>query len=163
MRIPPLLRGMSHLTICLVHTFLCPTPMVSTRDRVEHGEEKEMFRAERHLLYASHASAMTHWEQQKVATAAKKAAKPAKKNPNPKMDADQPVELPFKPAKDDFKPEAKQAPPPAQPKAAPEAAPIEVDAPAQPPAQPPAQIHAPAPDWGKTHGLLLGGTDRPHP
>ena len=29
---------------------------------VEHPGEKEMFRVERHLLYASHASALTHWE-----------------------------------------------------------------------------------------------------
>ena len=30
---------------------------------VEHPGEKEMFRVERHLLYASHAAAVTHWEQ----------------------------------------------------------------------------------------------------
>ena len=49
---------------------------------MEHPREKEMFRVERHMLYASHASAVTHWVQQKDAAAAKKAAK-AKKKPNP--------------------------------------------------------------------------------
>ena len=29
---------------------------------VAHPREKEMFRVERHLLYASHAAALTHWE-----------------------------------------------------------------------------------------------------
>ena len=29
---------------------------------VEYPGEKEMFRVERHLLYATHAAAMTHWE-----------------------------------------------------------------------------------------------------
>ena len=111
---------------------------------VKHPREKAMFRVERHVLYASHASTLTHWEQQKVAAAAKKAAK-AKKAPNPKPDANPPAEPAPKPAKPDPKPEAKQAPQP-QPKAAPEAAPMEADAPAQPsakrPAQPPAQTHA---------------------
>ena len=68
-----------------------------------------MFRVERHMLYASHASIVTHWEQQKVAVAAKKAAK-AKKKPNPKREADPPANPAPKPAKPDPKPEAKQAP-----------------------------------------------------
>ena len=53
-RNPPLWRGMSHLTPCLVHRFLCPTPMVSTRGLrppllllggggVEYTREKEVF------------------------------------------------------------------------------------------------------------------------
>ena len=50
---------------------------------VEHPGEKEMFRVERHLLYASHAATLTHLEQQKVAAAGKKSAK-AKRKPNPK-------------------------------------------------------------------------------
>ena len=111
---------------------------------VEHPGEKEMFRVERHLLYACNAEAVTHWEQQKATPASKKAAK-AKKKPNPKPDADPPAEPAPKPAKAEPKLEAKQAPQP-QPKAAPEAAPMEVDAPAQPSAkpatQPPAQTHA---------------------
>ena len=111
---------------------------------VEHPREKEMFRVERHLLYASHAAAVTHWEQQKAAAAGKKAAK-AKKKPNPKPDADPPAEPAPKPAKPEPKPEAKQAPQP-EPKAAPQTAPMEVDAPAhtsaKPAAQPPAQTHA---------------------
>ena len=113
--------------------------------------EKEMFRVERHLLYASHVAAVTHWEQQKAAAAGKKAAK-AKKKPNPKPDADPPAEPAPKPAKPEPKPEDKQAAPP-EPKAAPQAAPMEVDAPAhpsaKPAAQPPAQTHAQAPDGGE--------------
>ena len=58
---------------------------------VEHPGEKEIFRVERHVLYASHAAAVTHWEQQKVAAAGKKAAE-AKRKPNPKRDADPPAE-----------------------------------------------------------------------
>ena len=58
---------------------------------VEHPGEKEMFRVERHLLYASHAAAVTHWEQQKAAAEGRKAAK-AKKKPNPKPHADPPAE-----------------------------------------------------------------------
>ena len=76
---------------------------------MEHLGEKEMFRVERHLLYASHTAALTHWEQQKAAAAGKKAAK-AQKKPNPKPDADPPAEPAPKPAKRDPKPEAKQAP-----------------------------------------------------
>ena len=114
---------------------------------VEHPRDKELFRVERHLLYASHAAAVTHWEHQKAAVAGKKAAK-AKKKPNPKPDANPPAEPASKPAKLETKPEAKQAPQP-QPKAAPKAAPMEVDALAQPSAkpaaQPPAQAHAQAP------------------
>ena len=110
---------------------------------VEHPGEKEMFRVERHLMYASHAAAVTHWEQHKAAAAGKKAAK-AKKKPKPKPDADTPAEPAPKPAKPEPKPKAKQAPQP-KPKAALEAAPMEVDAPAhpsaQPAAQPPAQTH----------------------
>ena len=60
---------------------------------VEHPREKEMFRVDKHLLYASHAAAVTHWEQQNTAATAKKvAAKPPKKKPNPKPDADPPAE-----------------------------------------------------------------------
>ena len=75
-RNPPLWRGMSHLTPCLVNRCMCPTPMVSTRRLyprlwggrggrvwVDHPGEKEMFRVERPLLYASHTAAVTHWEQ----------------------------------------------------------------------------------------------------
>ena len=119
---------------------------------VEHPGEKEMFRVERHLLYASDAAAVTHWEQQKAAAAGKKAAK-AKKKPNPKPDADPPAEPAPKPAKPEPKPEAKQAPEP-EPKPAPQPAPMKVDAPAhpsaKPAAQPPAQTHAQAPDGGET-------------
>ena len=57
---------------------------------VEHPGENEMFRVERKLLYASHAVAVTHWEQHKAAAAGNKAAK-AKKKPNPKPDADPPA------------------------------------------------------------------------
>ena len=64
---------------------------------VEQPGEKEMFRVERHLLYASHAAAVTHWENQKAAAAGKKAAK-AKKKSNPKPDAN-PAEPAPKPAK----------------------------------------------------------------
>ena len=46
---------------------------------VEHPGEKEMFRVDRHLFYASHAAAGTHWEQQKATAAGKKAAKVKKK------------------------------------------------------------------------------------
>ena len=63
---------------------------------VEHPGEKEMFRVERHLLYASHCAAVTHWEQHKAAIAGKKAAK-AKKKPNAKPDVDPPAEPPPKP------------------------------------------------------------------
>ena len=119
---------------------------------VEHLGEKEMFRVARHLLYASHAAAVTHWENQKAPAASKKAAK-AKKTSNPKPDADPPVEPAPKPAKPEPKPEAKQAPQP-EPKAAPHAAPMEEDAPAhpsaKPAAQPPAQPHAKAPDGDET-------------
>ena len=65
-----------------------------------------MFRVERHLLYASHAAPVTHWEQHKAAVAAKKATK-AKKKPNPKPDADPPAEPAPKPVKLDPKPQAK--------------------------------------------------------
>ena len=103
---------------------------------MEHPGEKVMFRVERHLLYASHAAAVTHLEQQKAAPAGKKAAK-AKNKPNPNPDAVPPAQPAPKPAK--------QAPQP-KPKAAPEAAPMEVDAPAhplaKPRAQPPTQTHA---------------------
>ena len=119
---------------------------------VEHPGEKEMFRVERHLLYASRAAVVTHWEQQEDAAVGKKAAK-AKKKPNPKPDDDPPAEPAPKPAKLEPKPEAKQAPQP-KPKAAPEAAPMEMDAPAhpsaKPAAQPPAHTHDQAPDGGKT-------------
>ena len=119
---------------------------------VEHLGQKEMFRVERHLLYASHAAAVTHLGNQKAAAASRKAAK-AKKKGNPKPDADPPAEPAPKPAKPDPKPEAKQAPQP-EPKAAPQAAPMEEDAPghpsAKPAAQPPAQTHAQAPDGGET-------------
>ena len=67
---------------------------------VEHSEEKEMFRVKRHLLYASHATAVTHWEQQKAVPAGKKAAK-AKKKSNPKPDVDPPAEPAPKPANPD--------------------------------------------------------------
>ena len=124
-----------------------------------------MFRVERHLLYASHASALNHWEQHKALGAAKKAAN-AKKKPNPKPDADPSAEPRPKPAKPDPKPEAEQAPEP-QPKAAHEAAPMEVDAPAQPsakpPAQPPAQTHAEAPDGGETKATAPFGRTRQGP
>ena len=56
---------------------------------MEHRGEKEIFRVDRHLLYASHASTATHWEQWKVAVAVRKAAKP-KKKPNPKPGPDPP-------------------------------------------------------------------------
>ena len=130
---------------------------------VEHPGEKEMFRVERHVLYASHAAAVTHWEQPKAAAVGKKAAK-AKKKPNPTPDANQPAEPAPKPAK----PEAKQAPQP-EPKDAPQAAPMEVEAPphpsATPAAQPPAQTHAQAPWWGRNpgHGPPLEGPERPQP
>ena len=124
---------------------------------VEHPGEKEMFRVERHLMDASHAAPLTHWEQQQAAAAGKKAAKSTKKNPNPKPDADLPAEPAPKPAKPELKPEAKQAPHP-KPKAAPQAAPMEVDAPAhssaKPTAQPPAQTHAEAPDGGQTQATV---------
>ena len=64
-----------------------------------------MFRVERHLWYASHAAAVTHWEQPKAAAVGKKAAK-AKKKPNPKPDGDPPVEPAPKPANPEPKPEA---------------------------------------------------------
>ena len=53
---------------------------------MEHPEEKEMFRVERHVLFAFHVAAVTHWEQRKAAAAGKKSAK-AKKKHNPKSDA----------------------------------------------------------------------------
>ena len=119
---------------------------------VEYPGEKEMFRVERHLLYASHAAAVTHWENQKGDRAAKAKAK-AKKKSNPKPSAHPPAEPAPKPAKPEPKPEAKQAPQP-KPKAAPQAAPMEVDAPAhpsaEPTAKPPARTHALAPDGGET-------------
>ena len=119
---------------------------------VEHLGEKEMFRVETHLLYTSHAAAVTHWENQKAAAEGKKSAK-AKKKSNPKPDADPPAEPAPKPSKPEPKREAKQAPQP-EPKAAPQAAPMEEDAPAhpsaKPAAQPPAQTHAQAPDGGET-------------
>ena len=65
---------------------------------VEYPGEKEVFRFERHLLYASHAAAGTHWENQKADRAAKAKAK-AKKKSNPKPDADPPAEPAPKPAK----------------------------------------------------------------
>ena len=97
---------MSHLIPCLVHKFLCPTPMVG-RVWEEHPGEREMFRVERHLLYASHALTLTLWLQQKAAAAAKKAAKMTKKKPTPKPDADPPAEAASKPAKPNPKIEAK--------------------------------------------------------
>ena len=106
---------------------------------VKQPGEKEMFWVERHLLYASHAAAVTHWENQKTAAAGKKAAK-AKKKSNPEPDA----EPAPKPAKPEPKPEAKHAPQPA---------PMEEDAPAhpsaKPAAQPPSQTHGQAPDGGE--------------
>ena len=137
------------------------------REWVEHQGEKEMFRVEKHLLYDSHAAAVTHWEQQKAAAACKKAAK-AKQKPNPEPDADLPVEPAPKPAKPEPKPEAKQAPQP-KPKAAPQAAPMEMDAPAhpsaKPAAQPPAQTHAQAPYGGQTQATapLWGDPIGPSP
>ena len=84
----PSLEGMSQLTACLVNSCMCPTPTVSTRGcnlgcgGGGGGEcgwntqgEKEMFRVDRHLFYASHAAAGTHWEQQKATAAGEKAAK----------------------------------------------------------------------------------------
>ena len=71
-------------------------------------------------LYASHALAVTHWEQQKTVAAANKAPK-AKKKPNLKPDDNPPGEPAPKPAKPNPKPQAKQAPQP-QPQAAPEPA-----------------------------------------
>ena len=65
---------------------------------MEHRGEKEMFRVERHLLYASRASAVSHWERQKAVAAGKKAHK-AKKKPNPKRDADPAPEPAPKPPK----------------------------------------------------------------
>ena len=76
---------------------------------MKHPGEREIFRVERHLLYAS--AALTHWEQPKAAAARKKAAK-AKKKPNPKPDAYPPAEPAPKPTKPEPKPEAKQAPQP---------------------------------------------------
>ena len=76
---------------------------------VEHPGEKEIFRIERHLLYALHAAAVTHCELQKAAAAGKKAAK-AKKKANPKSDVDTPAEPALKPTKPEPKPEAKPAP-----------------------------------------------------
>ena len=115
---------------------------------VEHLGEKEMFQVERHLLYASHAAAVTHGEQQKAAPTGKKAAK-AKQKPNPKLNA----EPAPKAAKPEPKPEAKEAPQP-KPKAAREAAPMEVDAQAhpsaKPTAQPPAQTRGQTPDGRET-------------
>ena len=58
-----------------------------------------MFRVESHVLYASHASVVTHWEQQKAAAAAKKANKPAKRKLDPKPDAHVPAKPAPKPAK----------------------------------------------------------------
>ena len=123
---------------------------------VEHPGpgEKEMFRVERHLLYAFHAATVTHWENQKAAKAAK--ATKAKKKSNAKRDADPPAEPAPKPAKPEPKPEAKQASQP-EPKPAPQAAHMEEDAPAhpsaKPAAQPPAQTHVQAPDGGETQAL----------
>ena len=65
-----------------------------------------MFRAERHVLYASHAAVVTHWEHEKAAAEGKKTAK-VKKKPNPKPDADPPAEPTPKPAKREAKPQAK--------------------------------------------------------
>ena len=79
--------------------------LVGGRVWVEHPGENEVFRVERHVLYASHAAVVTHWEQQKAAAAGKKAAK-AKNKPNPKPDADPPAEPALKPAKPEPKPEA---------------------------------------------------------
>ena len=78
---------------------------------VDYAREKEMFRVERHLFHASHASALTHWEQQTAAAAAEKAVK-AKKKPNPKPDTEPPAEQVRKPAKGDPRHETKQAPQP---------------------------------------------------
>ena len=57
---------------------------------VEHPGEKEMFRVDRHLLYACHASAPTRWEQQNTTAATNKPPK-TKTKPNPKSDADPPA------------------------------------------------------------------------
>ena len=75
---------------------------------VEHLGGKEMFHVERHVLYACHAAAVTHWENQKSAKAAK--ATKAKKKSNHKPDADPPAEPAPKPAKPEPKAQAKQAP-----------------------------------------------------
>ena len=176
--VAPYLKGVSHLTPCLVNRCMCPTQMVSTRGfltsyvgggggRVwmEHPGEKKMFWVERHLLYASHGAAVTPLEPQKAAAADKKAAK-AKKKPNPKPDGDPPAEPATKPAKPDPQPETKQAPQ-HEPKAAPQAAPMEVDVPsppsAEPSAQPPALTHAQAPDRGETKATSpLGEAQAPH-
>ena len=127
-------------------------PGAGGRVWVEHPGEKEMFRVERQLLYASHAAAVTHWKNQKATAAGKKAAK-AKKKSNPKPDAHPPAEPAPKPSKPELKPEAKQAPQP-EPKAAPQAALMEEDVPAhpsaKPAAQPPTQTRAQAADGGET-------------
>ena len=107
---------------------------------VEYPGEKEMFWVERHLLYASHAATVTHWELQKADGAAKAKVK-SKKKSNPKPDADPLAEPAPKPAKPEPKPEAKQAPQP-EPKAARQAAPMEVDALAHPSAKPAAKQSA---------------------
>ena len=128
---------------------------------MEYPGEKEMFRVERHLLYASNAAAVTHWERQKADRAAKAKAKTKKKS-NPKPDADPPAEPAPKPAKPEPRPEAKQAPQP-EPKAAPQAAPLVVDAPAHPSAKP--AVKPPGPGWScnPVHGPPLGGPNRPEP
>ena len=152
-----------------VHPGVVTSVVAGARGRVwvEHPGEKEVFRVERHPLYASHAAAVIHWEQPKAAAAGKTAAK-AKKKSNPKPDANPPAEPAPKTAKPEPRPEAKKAPQP-ELKAAPRAAPMEEVAPAhpsaKPAAQPPAQTHAQAPDGGETqnHGPLLGGPSRPQP
>ena len=108
-----------------------------------------MFRVERHVLCASHAAAVTHYEQQKAAAAGKKAAK-ARKKPKSKLDADPPPKPGPQPDNPEPEPGAKQAPQP-KPKPAPEAAPMEVDAPAHPSAKPAGQLRA------QTHDQALDG------
>ena len=132
---------------------------------VEHQLEREMFRVERHLLYASHAAVVTHWEQQKGTAAGKKAAK-AKKKPNPKPDDDPPAEPAPNLAKPESTPEAKQAPQP-KPEAPLEAALLGLEVreqpSAKPAAEPRAQTHPQAPDGSKPRPRPPFGNTRQTP
>ena len=76
---------------------------------VEQRGENVIFQVDMHVLYASQAAPVTHWEQQKAAAAGKNGAK-AKRKPNPKLDADPPAKPAPKPAKPYPNPEAKQVP-----------------------------------------------------
>ena len=69
---------------------------------MEYPGEKEMFAIERHVLYASHAAVVTHWEQHKAAKKPKHKA-----NAKPPVGVDPLAERAPKPTKPNPKPEPK--------------------------------------------------------